>query len=43
LGRVFDGQAIIVTGCDPRMAADIDDVADYDELRIFANLEGGGA
>lgn len=38
LGRLFDGQAIIVQGCDPRMAADIDDVADYDEIRIYANL-----
>jgi hypothetical protein len=42
LGRLFDGQAIVVTGCDPLMAADIDDVADYDEIRIFANLERGG-
>lgn len=38
LGRLFDGQAIVITGCDPLMAADIDDVADYDEVRIFANL-----
>ncbi len=38
LGRLFDGQAIVVIGCDPLMAADIDDVADYDEIRIFANL-----
>ena len=43
LGRVMEGQAIIVTGCDPRTAADIDDVADYDELRIHANLSGDGA
>ncbi len=43
LGRLFDGQAIVITGCDPLMAADIDDVADYDEIRIFANLEKGGA
>jgi hypothetical protein len=43
LGRVFDGQAIVVTGCDPLMAADIDDVADYDEIRIFANLTKDGA
>lgn len=43
LGRLFDGQAIVVTDCDPLMAADIDDVADYDEIRIFANLEKGGS
>ena len=41
LGRLFEGQAIVVTDCDPLMAADIDDVADYDEIRIFANLEKG--
>jgi hypothetical protein len=38
LGRLFEGQAIIVTGCDPRSAADIDDVASYDEIKIYANL-----
>ncbi|MCH8978051.1 MAG: nucleotidyltransferase family protein [Armatimonadetes bacterium] len=43
LGRVMEGQAIIVTGCHPSMAADIDDVADYDELRIHANLSGDGS
>lgn len=41
LGRLFDGQAIVVTDCDPLMAADIDDVADYDEIRIYANLGKG--
>ena len=39
LGKIFEGQAIVVTGCDPCMAADIDDVADYDELRIHTNLK----
>jgi hypothetical protein len=43
LGRLFEGQAIVVTDCDPLMAADIDDVADYDEIRIFANLGKGAA
>lgn len=38
LGRLFEGQAVIVTGCDPRSAADIDDVASYDEIKIYANL-----
>jgi hypothetical protein len=38
LGRLFGGQAIVVTGCSPLMAADIDDVAAYDEIRIYANL-----
>ena len=42
LGRAMEGQAIIVTGCDPKMAADIDDVADYDEIRIHANLSQDG-
>jgi hypothetical protein len=41
LGRLFDGQAIVVPGCDPLAAADIDDVADYDEVRIHANLGEG--
>ena len=39
LGRFFGGQAVIVTGCDPAMAADIDEVASYDELRIVAGLK----
>ena len=38
LGRAFDAQAIIVTGCHPLTAADIDDVADYDEIRIYASI-----
>lgn len=38
LGKAFDAQAIIVTGCHPLSAADIDDVADYDEIRIYASL-----
>jgi GTP:adenosylcobinamide-phosphate guanylyltransferase len=42
LGRLFEGQAIVVTGCDPLMAADIDDVAAYDEIRIYANLPKDG-
>lgn len=42
LGKILEGQAIIVTGCDPSMAADIDDVADFDELRIHANLSQDG-
>jgi hypothetical protein len=41
LGRLFDGQAIVVPDCDPLAAADIDDVADYDEVRIHANLGEG--
>jgi hypothetical protein len=44
LGRAFDAQAIVITGCHPLTAADIDDVADYDELRIYASVlkEGDG-
>lgn len=29
LGRLFESQAILVTGCDPRMAVDIDDAEDF--------------
>ncbi|MCH7904280.1 MAG: nucleotidyltransferase family protein [Armatimonadetes bacterium] len=38
VGGLMGGQAMIITGCDPCMVADIDDVATYDEIRVIANL-----
>lgn len=42
LVKIFDGQAIVITGCSPKMAADIDDVSDFDELRIHASFSQDG-
>lgn len=41
LGQLFGAEIIFVTGCYPTSAADIDDVADLDELRIHASLTIG--
>lgn len=40
--KIFEGQAIIVTGCEPSMAADIDDVSDFDQLRIHTSFSKDG-
>lgn len=42
LGRLFESEVFFVTGCDPTVAADIDEVADLDELRIYASLGSDG-
>jgi hypothetical protein len=39
LSKAFGAQAIIVTGCDPLMAADIDDQSDYKAILAYANRE----
>lgn len=36
LGSLFECEAIIVAGCDPRMAVDIDTVADFQAVTEFA-------